>query len=357
MNRVVFLADHFSNQNTSAILYPLFRFRRQLLSTGLDVRVVFSEQEIGRHLGLLVVTDRYLKSLPNDDHYVGFSGLSERAERVAYFDTGDSSGLLDRRMLEICDLYLKPFILQDRACYETPHYGGRLFTDYYHRRHNVGDECPIWSDPVSEAPLLAKLRLAWSPALFPYDVVANRMAKIYARARMPVLLKWPRRYFSPKGRRPVDVSCRMSMGHKRDTVVHQRKLLAKALDGRVDTGFVSRRRYAREMRTAKAVISPFGWGEYALRDYEAMVSGAALIKPDMGHLETWPDIYRRDETYLSVDWDLNALSQVLDGILSRPGECREVAQRGQAELQRTQRDGAGFARHVASAFAFSRDGS
>ena len=50
-----------------------------------------------------------------------------------------------------------------------------------------------------------------------------------------------------------------------------------------------------------AVLSPFGYGEICFRDFEAVLSGALLLKPDCGHLETWPDIYG-EGTYVPLDW-------------------------------------------------------
>ena len=141
------------------------------------------------------------------------------------------------------------------------------------------------------------------------------------------------------------------MGHKRHTIVFQRELLNRTLAGRIDITPLPRRAYEEEMRHAQAVISPFGWGEYAIRDYEAMVSGAALVKPDMGHLETWPDLYRNGETYRAVDWEFQELPGVLDDLAHRPSDFLRLAQSGQEALRDAQRDGAAFAAQVASALA------
>ena len=51
------------------------------------------------------------------------------------------------------------------------------------------------------------------------------------------------------------------------------------------------------------MLSPFGWGELCLRDYEAVLGGALLLKPDMSHLETWPDVFVPHDTYAPFDWD------------------------------------------------------
>ena len=62
--------------------------------------------------------------------------------------------------------------------------------------------------------------------------------------------------------------------------------------------------YMRELRASKICFSPFGYGEVCWRDYEAILSGAVLLKPDMSHIETDPDVFVAGETYLPVRWDL-----------------------------------------------------
>ena len=41
-------------------------------------------------------------------------------------------------------------------------------------------------------------------------------------------------------------------------------------------------------RESKLCFSPFGYGEVCWRDFEAMSTGAVLVKPDMSHLQARP---------------------------------------------------------------------
>ena len=66
---------------------------------------------------------------------------------------------------------------------------------------------------------------------------------------------------------------------------------------------VSREEYYLEMLSSKICLSPFGFGEICWRDFEAVICGCLLVKPDMSHLETTPDIFRPNETYVPVRWD------------------------------------------------------
>jgi len=59
------------------------------------------------------------------------------------------------------------------------------------------------------------------------------------------------------------------------------------------------RPYRNSMLDARTVLSPYGWGETAYRDFEAMFCGAVLVKPPMRHVATWPgNLFVPDETFI-----------------------------------------------------------
>lgn len=72
--------------------------------------------------------------------------------------------------------------------------------------------------------------------------------------------------------------------------------------------------YYRTMFLSRAVVSPWGWGESAHRDYEAMTLGAVVIKPPMGHVDCWPQIYIPGETYVECRLDFADVPEIVDRI-------------------------------------------
>ena len=64
------------------------------------------------------------------------------------------------------------------------------------------------------------------------------------------------------------------------------------------------------------MVAPFGYGEIAPRDLESCMIGAVLIKPDMGHLDTIPNIYDPMQTYVPCKWDFSDLNEKIDYVLS-----------------------------------------
>lgn len=74
--------------------------------------------------------------------------------------------------------------------------------------------------------------------------------------------------------------------------------------------------YYNKMYNSKIVLAPFGFGEIAPRDLEAALFGCVLLKPDMSHLETFPNVYIADETYISCKHDFSDLNEKIEYILS-----------------------------------------
>jgi hypothetical protein len=117
-------------------------------------------------------------------------------------------------------------------------------------------------------------------------------------------------------------------------VSYQRERLAQLIRARIQTGKVSRRQYLAELRDSKVVLSPFGLGEITLRDFEIFLSGALLLKPDMSHLETWPNLFEESKTMIAFDWDLGNLKDKIEAVLSNYGDFLDIAREGQARYRR-----------------------
>ena len=102
----------------------------------------------------------------------------------------------------------------------------------------------------------------------------------------------------------------------------------------VSIGHVSKKKYIKNMRISQAIFSPYGWGEICLRDFETYAGGAALIKPDMEHLVTWPDIYKKNETYLSLPWKMEEWENAISEILSDEDKLLMIAKNGQKAFKK-----------------------
>ena len=78
-----------------------------------------------------------------------------------------------------------------------------------------------------------------------------------------------------------------------------------------ETG-LPRKEYLAELGRSKMCFSPFGYGEVCWRDFEAMMTGSLLLKPDVRHLVTDPDVFIPGETYIPIAWDFSDLAEKVE---------------------------------------------
>ena len=108
------------------------------------------------------------------------------------------------------------------------------------------------------------------------------------------------------------ISCRIFSDYDNQLISWQREKARYLLENICDTNLISKRKYHKELSESKITFSPFGWGEICYRDFEAYFSGSLLIKPSMDHIETWPNLYINNETYISCRWDLEDLIDLIN---------------------------------------------
>lgn len=209
--------------------------------------------------------------------------------RLVYLDWFAPTDLrLAQRMHPHVALYVKKHVLADLSQYGRPTQGDTNLTDHFSRR--LGLEMPETVFPIPTG-FLDKLVIGPS---FVTDDLMLRMARAPA----------PR----GEGDRPIDLHARLGID---GTDWYQRMrseclYAVTALTGvRALTEFgVGQVQYLHELSASKICFSPFGYGEVCWRDFEAVCHGAVLLKPDMSHIRTAPDIFVPGETYMPLRWDL-----------------------------------------------------
>ncbi len=61
-----------------------------------------------------------------------------------------------------------------------------------------------------------------------------------------------------------------------------------------------------------------------LRYFEAILCGSLIVKPDMTHVQTTPDFFQRNVTYVAVRWDYSDLEERCIYYLEHPDERRQI---------------------------------
>lgn len=333
MTRIHILSPGFLTPNGSAFLFPLIVWRRKLQDAGVDIRLFQRVTDEFVDADILVVENKFygklfeydLQRVLEEIRY--FSGTGAK---VIYVDTTDSAHIANPDLLPLVDIYCKNQLLRDRQQYLKPHYGLRLFTDYYHTTNAVEDLDPLWSKPVPSTGLLDKLQIGWNSGLADYRLLGPQRMKLFHRIDAVRLLTFPRRFLSPQINRPIALHSRFGITYKRESVGYQRLQIRTILGNRRSTNKVSRLRYFVELRRSWAVLSPFGWGEITCKDYEVFLTGGLVIKPFLDHLETWPNLFERNVSYVGFSWDLHDLHTILEEVTENRTPFLQIAQEGQA---------------------------
>lgn len=198
------------------------------------------------------------------------------------------------------DWYLKKSLFKDRRLYSRDFRGDTNLTEYYGDLYGIAADPVAWNTPET---LWPKLRLS------PNFLTARQFLTGFPAGECP-----------GQAGRALDVQTRLGRKGTPWYSAMRDEAIARtdAIPGitRSPTGRISYDAYMDEMRNARLCFSPFGYGELCWRDIEAFQTGSVLIKPDMSHLDTLPDLYEPGVTYLPVKWDFSDLEDVVRAALA-----------------------------------------
>ncbi|MBI2476685.1 hypothetical protein HYV72_00770 [Candidatus Uhrbacteria bacterium] len=295
--RVTILHEPWYSSTGIAFLFPLYVNRRALLDHGIALKFTALEADIYHDTDVLGVTSRYCKYWWNEkgqDAVLDFLDRSRHAiGRVVWFDLTESTGTTHFSVLPFVDRYAKMQVLKDRSAYLKTYVGGRIFSDYYARLFGIEENVEVDAHLLqpADAEHLHKVVVSWNAGLAHYGLLGPKWHHLwhYSGGFLP---RWyAHRWTSPYTKRSIPFSCRIGTYHHRRTVARARQELARRLTDHIQTQKISRSAFFAEMRQSRAIISPFGLGDITLRDFEAVICGGAVLKQDMGHVDTWPNLW------------------------------------------------------------------
>jgi len=120
--------------------------------------------------------------------------------------------------------------------------------------------------------------------------------------------------------RPVDVFFAGTINGNNPPGRHRANLLKKLTTIKkfkivAHKGRLPKNDYFDLLKNSKIAISPWGNGEWCWRDYEAIYSGAIVIKPDTSFVQAVPDLYHNNKYYVACNPDFSDLEEKISYVI------------------------------------------
>lgn len=253
---------------------------------------------------------------PDDEIIRVLVKLKKKCSMLVWLDTADSTGTPKFQFLPYVDFYLKKQLLKERTRYFGPIWGGKVHVEYYHNLLGIDDPEVHKNEsfsPIINEEDLQKVGISW-------NVGAGNFAKgnIMTQIFHPHDYTKSYTFINPDNKKYYDIHFRGSAwsplaGYQRREVIERLKN-ANDLSCPDTTKRVPIKEYNKELMNSRTVCSPFGWGEICRRDFETFIYGGALIKPDMSHIDTFPQWYIPEETYLPIRWDFSNFDELIENL-------------------------------------------
>ena len=324
----------YKSPNSAAFNLPLLSYKHDLINSGIVVKMIYKITDHIFDCDILFVNSKFFRKDWSEDGDKVFSFLDnaqDKVNHVVWFDVTDSTGTCQFQVLPYVDKYYKSQLLKNRDLYSKKMYGSRIYTDYYHNVNSIVDQEPLYSETIAKSEYFDKLRVSWNSGLGHYSqsLIGDIRKKIYRNSGKMLSAKISHSWTFPDGNRKINLSARFGISYSRQTVRYQREKIREILPEISNLPKLTRKKYFSELENSKIMIAPFGFGEITLREFEGFITGCLILKPNMQHIETWPNFYIPDETIIEHDWDLSDFMAKLEDCYTRYDEYIDIARNGQ----------------------------
>ncbi len=293
---------HLRSRTRASFYLPLVRWHAELRRRGYAIR--WSDQTSLPTGGAdYVLLDQRAFSQMGLSEFSEFAAnWRKRTANLIWLDSSDSTGTTRFEILPLVDRYLKRHLLREPSWYQSQMRGRRFHEQEFERKLSSQVlEPPTMEPPQTPLPAKAfpKVGLLWTFAYLDFSVASR-----FSEVRSLVKRGFPDRPLYG-GSKPLHVAAPFSSGHPGATGVARRLALdvANAAGWGGAGANLTLRSYRRLLALSRILVSPFGLGEYCLRDFEASWFGACLAKPSVEHIATFPSILKPGITYIPLSWD------------------------------------------------------
>lgn len=343
--------------------YPLIKWRKELKKNKINVSFFRSHKNKKLFVQDIVGIDhRYYRELtvlrntyPDKEFIIDtIQKLKSKSVKVLLFDNGDAGGGRQWELIEHVDILVKKQLFRKREDYTKNNgvYSFAPFAREYNLSESKAQKNIDYKKEYTPCPpdQLHKIKLGWNIGMKDYRYFPLSYFYPVGTSRL-LNHMYPQPTFEEPGEdRPIGASFRGKVNRKSENYSYQRnKVIELFTDEKypnlVTGDTVSKRKYLAELKRSKTCVSPYGWGEVCYRDFEAIICGALMIKPDMDHLETWPDIYKKNETYVPLNWDMSDLETKLTYVVENYKSFLPMVKKSQKIYREAITDSEGFVSH------------
>ena len=305
-----------------------FIYKKELLDCGIQVNFFSKLSNQFFDADHLFLNSRSIPRIKDRINLEYLKKIYLRNKNLYWFDMRDSAGTTQFEVLHLVKKYIKKHFYKDKKVYLDKLKGGRYYTNYYIERYNIKDH-QKYDQEVLQIKYLPKLILGWTLGVgFFFDYTNFSKLDYYLELfKFKFLdsknysMKLPQHQNWSFDNKKSDFVSLMNTNFKRESVGFQRMRLKEILrntdyQNKIIEGRFSKRNYYKALRNSKVSIGAYGWGEVCYREFEAINCGAAILFPDMSGIETWPNIYINDETYIAYDYDFKNINDKIHYLVS-----------------------------------------
>jgi hypothetical protein len=291
--------------------FPIYKWKNNLFKEGYKIKFYYSHKNISA-----VKSDIYIISnrcrFENRVEFKAFlKKIKNNTNKVLLFDASDTSGIVDFDLIDYVDAIIKKQVLKNKNLYTENNYdlSVRPWLSKMPENQNYKDYIPC---PISS---IEKIKLGWNIGLCDYRYFPSYFGLI----RNLYIRNLKNNADDILENKNILISFRGSFNYGNNLISFQRnkvlEILKKMNKSNIILGKVIHKlKYLKELKYSKIGISPFGWGEICYRDFELIYNKAILIKPSMDHIETYPNLFVDNETYIKIDWDVTDLENKISYI-------------------------------------------
>ncbi len=261
-----------------------------------------------------------------NEYLENINKISDFNKNIIWLDLSDSSGTTSFEVLPYVKKYVKKQFYIDKKLYRENFFRNRYYADYYQNKFSVEEKYKFDVCPLSKQ-FEDKLVLGWNIGVGNYFDVFNfhKSRKYYCifnslfNKNYKELFKYTLNYHYTTNK-SQDIFYRFNLRNKdKKAAIHfQRNYVNSLLNKKygLNGKRLDHKSYLEQLKNSKISIGAFGWGEICYREFEAIKMGAAVLFPNVDYLETWPNIYQDNFSYMSYKLDFSDFFEKIELLLN-----------------------------------------